>query len=62
MLTRQEEDIAILEIEEKNIELFIEWLMGKEGKRNVRDSGQVEVAPEGAAGAPPTGAAQNTAI
>ena len=57
MLTRQEEDIAILEIEEKNDGILVEWILGKEGKRNGRDSGQVEVAPEGAAGAPPTGAA-----
>lgn len=63
MLTRQEEEIAILENEEKNVRVFIEWLIGKEGKRNVTDSRQVEVAPEGATGAPPAaGAAQNTPV
>ena len=50
MLTRTEEDITIMEIEEKNDEILMEWLNGKEGKRNVRDSRQVEVAPEGAVG------------
>ena len=34
MLTRREEDITILEIEEKNTELLTEWLKGKEGKRD----------------------------
>ena len=34
MLTRREEDIAILEIEEKNTELLTEWLKGKEDKRD----------------------------
>ena len=33
MLTRREEDIVILEIEEKNTELLVEWVEGKEGKR-----------------------------
>jgi len=33
MLTRREEDIVILEIEEKNTELLIEWVESKEGKR-----------------------------
>ena len=59
MFTRTEEDILILEIEEKNDELLMEWLIGKEGKRNVRDSGQVEVAPEGAEGSSP---AQNVGV
>jgi len=34
VLTRREEDILILEIEEKNTELLMEWVKGKEGKRN----------------------------
>ena len=62
MLTRTEEDIVVLENEEKNDEILMEWVQGKEGKRNVRDSRQVEVAPEGATGAPPAGAAQNATI
>ena len=40
MLTRREEDIAILEIEEKNTDLLMEWVKGKEDKT-------VEAAPEG---------------
>ncbi len=50
MLTRSEEEIAILEIEEKNDGILIEWAQGKEGIRNGRDSRQVEGAPEGAEG------------
>jgi len=50
MFTRVEEDITVLEIEEKNTGLFMEWLKGKEGKRNVRDSEQVGESPEGAIG------------
>ena len=34
MLTRREEDVAILEIEEKNTELLLEWVEGKEGDRS----------------------------
>lgn len=34
MLTRREEDILILEIEEKNTELLKVWVEGKEGKRS----------------------------
>jgi len=37
MLTRREEDILILEIEEKNTELLKEWVEGKEGKRDGSD-------------------------
>ena len=37
MLTRREEDIAILENEEKNTELLMEWVKGKEGKRDGTD-------------------------
>ena len=50
MLTRTEEDIVIMEIEEKNDEILMEWVQGKEGKRNVRDSGQVAGASEGTFG------------
>jgi len=39
MLTRREEDIVVLENEEKNTEVLMEWVKGKEGKR-------AEVAPE----------------
>ena len=37
MLTRREEDITILEIEEKNTELLMEWVEGKEGDRSATD-------------------------
>ena len=47
MLTREEEDIAILEIEEKNDAILAAWVEGKDGARNSR---QVEVASEGAEG------------
>ena len=50
MLTRREEDIIELENDEKNAELLMEWLKGKEGKRDGNDSerGQQEqVATEG---------------
>ena len=40
MLTRREEDILILEIEEKNTELLMEWVKGKEGKRDGTNSRQ----------------------
>lgn len=62
MLTRQEEEIAILESEEKNTRLFIEWLIGKEGKRDGSNSkrGQQE-APEGSV-SPQEATAQNAAI
>jgi hypothetical protein len=59
VLTRREEDIVEMENDEKNTELLLEWVEGKEGNRNVRDSGQVEGASEGAAGAVP---AQNVEI
>ena len=70
MLTRTEEDIVVLENEEKNDEILMEWVKGKEGKRNVTDSRQLEVAPEGSTGSPtevPTGtptteAAQGSAV
>ena len=62
MLTREEEDIAILEIEEKNDAILAVWVKGKEGSRNVRNSRQVEVASEGAAGVQAAPATQNAEI
>ena len=62
MLTREEEDIAILEIEEKNDELLMEWVQGKEGNRNVRNSRQVEGASEGATGAQVPPSTQNATV
>lgn len=56
MLTRSEEDIVILEIEEKNDEILMEWVEGKDGKRNRRE---VEGTSEGAEGSVP---AQNIEI
>ena len=52
MLTRREEDIVILEIEEKNTELLAEWVEGKEGNRNAKRTANGQVtgersAPEG---------------
>ena len=49
MLTRREEDILILEIEEKNTELLMEWLKGKEDKRDatIRRPGEDNKATEG---------------
>ena len=46
MLTRSEEDIAILEIEEKNDEILIEWILGKEGNRNAERTATRQVAGE----------------
>ena len=40
MFTRREEDITILEIEEKNTELLLEWAEGKEGDRSGANRGQ----------------------
>jgi hypothetical protein len=40
MLTRREEDIVIMENEEKNTELLMEWVKGKEDKRDGTDRGQ----------------------
>ena len=62
MLTRAEEDVAILESEEKNDLILFEWAKGKEGNRNVRDSGQVEGASEGAAGAQVVPTTQNAQV
>ena len=61
MLTRTEEDIAILEAEEKNDELLAEWVRGKEGNRNAERtaSGQVAGERSGTEGAQ---AAQNAAV
>ena len=53
MLTRSEEDIAILEIEEKNDEILIEWVEGKDGARNRR-----AVEAEGTEGAVPAQTAE----
>ena len=44
MLTRREEDIAIMENEEKNIELLLEWAKGKEGKRSTEATPQTSAA------------------
>jgi len=43
MLTRREEDIVEMENDEKNTELLLEWVEGKEGDRNAErtDNGQV---------------------
>ena len=54
MLTRAEEDIAIMASEEKNDELLLEWVEGKDGARNSR-----AVEGEGTEGAVP---AQDTNI
>ena len=61
MLTRQEEDVAIMESEEKNDELLVEWIEGKEGNRNAERTANGQVAGErsGTEGAVP---AQNTAV
>ena len=60
MLTRAEEDIFIMEIEEKNDELLFEWVEGKDGARNSR---AVEGAAEGTEGAEGGATAtQNAAI
>jgi len=59
MLTRAEEDIAILESEEKNSEIMFEWAKGKEGNRNAERTENRQVAgerssTEGAQAAPAT--------
>ena len=56
MLTRREEDIVILEIEEKNTELFFKWAEGKEGNRYGEDGRQEGTAPTEGSGTvyPPT--------
>jgi len=49
MLTRTEEDIVIMEIEEKNDESLLEWVEGKDGTRNSREvEGATEAPAEGA--------------
>ena len=40
MLTRREEDIVEMEVDEKNAEILMEWLKGKEGKRHGNGTGQ----------------------
>ena len=64
MLTRAEEDIAIMESEEKNDLILFEWIEGKEGNRNAKrtENGQVAGERSGTEGAPPAGAAQNAEI
>ena len=59
MFTRTEEDVVIMEIEEKNDAILLEWVEGKDGARNSR---QVEVASEGAAGVHAAPATQNAEI
>ena len=39
MLTRREEDIVEMEVDEKNTEILMKWLKGKEGKRDGSDTG-----------------------
>ena len=46
MLTRREEDIAIVGIEDKNTELFFKWTDGKEGSRNAKRTENGQVAGE----------------
>ena len=58
MLTRREEDIVILEIEEKNTELLLEWAEGKEDKRDGTDSGRRENRDGGGEERPITGGVQ----
>ena len=64
MLTRAEEDIAILESEEKNDALLVEWIEGKEGNRNAQETANRQVAGErsSAEGAQVAPATQNTAV
>jgi hypothetical protein len=50
MLTRTEEDIVIMEIEEKNDELLLEWVEGKDGARNSREVESETGGTEGAVG------------
>ena len=40
MLTRREEDIFEMESDEKNAEILMEWLKGKEGKRHGNGTGR----------------------
>ena len=54
MLTRREEEIYILESEEKNDELLLEWVEGKDGARNSR------AIPETTEGSVPVATSQNT--
>ena len=46
MLTRREEDTAIVGIEAKNTELFFKWADGKEGNRNAKRTENGQVAGE----------------
>ena len=49
MLTRREEDMAIVGIEAKNTELLLKWAEGKEGNRYGNRQGQGP--PQGTEGA-----------
>ena len=72
MLTRTEEDIAILESKEKNNEIMFEWAKDKEGKRNGTRQGRgsgtegAEVAEgtsyQGTEQGTPADAAQNATV
>ena len=57
MLTRREEEIYILESEEKNDELLLEWVEGKDGARNSRPVPGTTEATEGSV---PVATSQNT--
>ena len=57
MLTRREEDIVIEENDEKNNELLLEWVEGKDGARNSRPVPGTTEATEGSV---PVATSQNT--
>lgn len=46
MLTRREEDIAEVEIDEKNTALLLEWAKDKEGDRNAERTANRQVEGE----------------
>jgi hypothetical protein len=64
MLTRAEEDIAILESKEKNNLIMFEWAKGKEGDRNAERTENRQIAGERAEaeGAQAVPAAQNATV
>ena len=64
MLTRREEEIVILENEEKNDEILMEWIEGKEGNRNAQETANRQVAGErsSAEGAQVAPATQNATV
>ena len=47
MFTRREEDIVEMEVDEKNAEILMEWLKGKEGKRHGNGTGQQRIDGDG---------------